>query len=129
MSTTLLNGILTVTGTAGNDWLQAEQLNGEVYVFENGLIGGGFGGIFPASSVTKVVFHGLDGHDTLVAHSSLAKPSDFWGGNGDDSMYGNIQPNYMFGAAGRDYMWAEGGNDSLAGGDGNDLIYAGTATT
>jgi Ca2+-binding RTX toxin-like protein len=125
MSTTLVNGILTVTGTAGNDWLQAEQLNGEVYVFENGLLGGGFGGIFNASSVTKVVFNGLDGHDTLVAHSSLLKPTDMFGGPGDDSMYGNAMPNYMYGADGRDYAWCEAGNDSVAGGEGNDLIYLG----
>ena len=65
MSTTLVNGILTVTGTAGNDRLEADELNGEVYVFENGLLGGGFGGIFPSSMVTKVVFHGMDGHDTM----------------------------------------------------------------
>ena len=125
MSTTLVNGILTVTGTAGNDRLEADMLNGEIYVIENGLLGGGFGGIFNASQVTKVVFHGMDGHDTMIAHPELARQADFWGGNGDDSMYGNIQPNYMFGAAGRDYCWAEGGNDSLAGGADNDLIYAG----
>src|SRR5687767_14221449 len=80
MSTTLVNGILTVTGGAGNDRLEADMYNGEVYVFENGLLGGGFGGIFPAAQVTKVVFHGLDGHDTMIAHRDLAKPSDFWGG-------------------------------------------------
>src|SRR5688500_11119097 len=125
MSTTLVNGILTVTGTAGNDQVDVDQLNGEIYVFENGLLGGGNGGIFLAQSVTKVVFHGFDGHDTMIAHPALAKPTDMFGGPGDDSMYGNWMPNYMFGGDGRDYAWVEGGNDSIAGGEGNDLIYLG----
>src|SRR5688572_28653964 len=105
MSTTLVNGILTVSGTAGNDKVDVDQLNGEIYVIENGLLGGGNGGIFLASQVTKVVFHGLDGHDTMIAHPALAKPTDMFGGPGDDSMYGNWMPNYMFGGDGRDYAW------------------------
>ena len=125
MSTTLLNGVITVTGTAGNDRVDLDQLNGEIYVIENGLLGGGNGGIFLAANVTKIVFNGLDGHDTMIAYPALAKPTDMFGGPGDDSMYGNAMPNYMFGGDGRDYAWCEGGNDSIAGGEGNDLIYLG----
>jgi hypothetical protein len=132
-SITLVNKVVTITGTDMNDVATVRiNLNGtptnssddKVVVT---LISGGakFGQPvkFPISSVKSISFHGLDGDDTFTNFTSL--PSTAFGGNGNDTLNGGAGRDDFNGGAGDDSLSGGKGNDFLDGGDGSDDINGG----
>ena len=58
----LKSGVLTVTGTLGNDNLKFAQVNGNIYIT-------GVAGSFKASKVSSIVVRLQDGNDSVSLHS------------------------------------------------------------
>ncbi|NKD85251.1 calcium-binding protein [Haematospirillum jordaniae] len=66
-----------------------------------------------------VAFVGGRSEDTLKNIESLE------GGDGDDALVGDDEPNYLCGGKGDDTLRGRGGNDDLHGGEGKDLLDGG----
>lgn len=73
---------------------------------------------FPAASVQKIMFSGLDGNDSFENRTSV--PSEAYGGNGDDQLIGGSGPDLLDGGKGQDSLEGRSGDDALAGGAGSD---------
>ncbi|WP_267874090.1 DUF4214 domain-containing protein [Massilia soli] len=100
-----------LTGTSGRDVLHGSDLAD--------TLDGGTGG---ADSL-----YGYGGNDHL---SGGDEPDDaagdkLYGGDGDDSLYGNAGRDALFGGSGDDRIFGGTGNDELRGDAGNDLLDGG----
>lgn len=104
----LFNGILTVTGTNGNDVITITQTGNTIQV-------GGQG--FNAALVNRVVVTAQGGDD--VVDDQSRKPTVIYGGFGNDFLYGR---------GGTDRIYGGAGNDRLVGGGGDDILYGGRGT-
>ena len=104
-TTSLVAGLLTVTGTAGEDRITVFQSGNEVVVQD------GTQEIYrSADPVTNVRVFGLGGNDKLRISPTFNRPVQIEGGDGNDKIV------------------AGGGAAVLLGNDGNDNIYGGPAT-
>lgn len=107
----LFNGVLTVTGTDGNDNIGISESGGYVRV---GTLS------FNSAAVTKVVVTGLGGDDVIRDDSS--KPSVIYGGLGDDWIYGGRGNDTIYGGHGEDVVYGGPGDDTIFGGAGEDAL-------
>ncbi|MFO0808696.1 MAG: hypothetical protein U0746_08755 [Gemmataceae bacterium] len=123
---TLTGGVLTVTGTAGNDRLAIRLTSGQLTV-------DGQSATFQASAVGRIVVDAGGGNDTVLL-SGIAAPAIIYGGNGNDTItggngndtiYGGNGVDTIDGGAGSDTLAGDYGNDSLSGGAGDDILYGG----
>lgn len=120
MSASVANGVLTITGTTGNDTILVRQQDAQTIRLEdNGVVSQ-----FADSAVNSIVINGLGGNDSLRARNftsggttlRLLEPVTINGGVGNDTIEG---------ADGNDVLIGEAGNDSISGGAGNDLLDGG----
>jgi Ca2+-binding RTX toxin-like protein len=112
----VVDGVLTVAGTLGNDTIvvvpqgkQAAQ-DTSVKVLLNGKSLGSFTG------VDSIMVFGVDGNDNVQLPGALKVPATLDGGAGNDRLKG---------AAGSDLLLGGDGNDSLNGHTGNDVLIGG----
>ncbi|MFO0811447.1 MAG: calcium-binding protein [Gemmataceae bacterium] len=108
----LANGVLTVTGTSGDDVISIVQTGNTIQTA---------GKSFAAVSVQKVVVNAGGGNDLIGVDSS--KPMVLNGEAGNDTIYGGIGNDTISGGTGNDWIDAGYGDDRLSGDDGNDTLH------
>jgi len=119
MSATLASGVLTVTGTAGNDRISVAPKGTDLNVLV-----GKTKSTFKAADVKSLVVKSLAGNDLIdLAKSPVAATVD--AGDGNDIVIGTAKADVVTAGKGNDYVFALAGNDTVTGGDGNDVISAG----
>lgn len=132
---TLSNSVLKIQGTQTADFVSLSRgANNQIFV----QTGQGLGlhlNVYDVTKVSKVVFYGRYGDDTLFVDAiGLKVPvyayggegSDLLqGGGGNDFLYGEGGHDTLSGAAGNDMLSGASGNDKLFGGDGNDRLFGG----
>jgi Ca2+-binding RTX toxin-like protein len=100
-------GIEVITGTAGNDTINASAASGA------GTFQGGGGDDSLLGGSGNEVLDGGSGNDTL------------YGGAGNDSLAGGAGDDLILGGDGNDTLQGDDGNDLLRGGAGNDTLAGG----
>ncbi len=130
----LKNGVLNIIGSSGNDVIVA-QLTSNPKKFSFTANGQSIG-TFAATDVKQIVLHGKAGDDTIHL-DGIAIPSNIYGDDGNDVIYGTATADRIMGGngndwinagAGNDVIYGDAGNDKLFGGDGNDYINGGAGT-
>ena len=120
------NGIVRVTGTAGNDTISLTRVGSDnVIVNDNGTAHE-----FDLDDVDQG-FHvfGEAGDDRITVGSGFAPfeiELDVRGGDGNDSIVGGNNIELFYGEAGNDTLRGNGLGDQLTGGSGNDIIDGGS---
>lgn len=126
LSATLVDGVLRVVGTRGDDEINVSLAAGNeqrIRIDLNKTLIS-----LPLAGVRRVVIHGRAGNDLLSAgHANEIMPLAVFvtGGPGDDQIYGSHNNDHIDGGDGNDEIYADDGNDTVFGGLGNDEIYAG----
>lgn len=112
LAATLNGGVLTITGTDGNDQIEVDlrddgTLKVEINTVEQS---------FDPAAVSKFVVNALAGNDHVEFNdrNPISIPAQVFAGLGRDTVEG---------ALGRDTIYGGGGNDSLDGEAGSDIIY------
>lgn len=128
ITTSVSRGVLTITGTEGNDHISVQQRDGGIYIHDGA---GNYISSRRLSVVGQVKVVGLGGNDVIdlgaLRGSAIVQlPGVVSGGNGDDRVYGGWGNDLLFGGTGNDRIYGHGGNDELQGGDGNDRLWAGS---
>jgi Ca2+-binding RTX toxin-like protein len=87
---------------------------------------------FAATSVKAIEFHGAQGDDRFINHTSIAAVAYggagddiLIGGTGTDELHGQEGHDTLSGRGGRDILFGQAGNDWLEGGAGDDLLHGG----
>ena len=136
LSATLTDGVLTVTGTDGNDaiGISLSKDGATITVSEAVVVEGEkptpTKTTFDAASVTSIVVDAGAGDDRVGAcrgrrgSSALTVPMTINGGDGNDRLEGAGGDDVVNGDAGDDHIGGGAGADSLNGGDGDDVIFA-----
>ncbi|MGN6626700.1 MAG: calcium-binding protein [Tepidisphaeraceae bacterium] len=116
------NGILSITGTSGDDSYSVSLYNrSQLQVGD-----GGRNQIFDGAKVRRISFAGLGGND-LITLGHVHVRAFLNGGSGDDSLSAAVgdAADTLVGGDGNDYLFGGGGNDSLDGGNGGDSMIGG----
>ena len=123
MTSVLASGVLTITGTTGNDSLYVSYMvAGNKINVNDGFTTKPFDGL----AVKKIVVIGKEGNDSLWVNSNIGTiPTSIDGGAGDDRLYTPEGNDTLVGGLGLDILNSGGGNDKLDGGDGNDQLNGG----
>src|SRR5258706_1363753 len=125
---TLTNGILSVTGTAGDDRIRISIIphlgisssRDKLAVKVNGTTT-----IFSDTPIQKIQINGLAGDDRIVVREVNIE-FDIDGGDGNDIIFGGSLNDLISGGAGDDTLRGKAGDDVLNGGAGNDRLYGGS---
>lgn len=142
LSATLAGGVLTVTGTAGNDNIQIrhgkDETTGAAQVVVIESVRPATKGETPAAptvtrfataSVTSIVVNAGDGNDRVWLKGNRRNPfavkATINGGLGNDRLAGGGGADVISGDAGNDVVDGGDGDDLLKGGDGNDRLNGG----
>jgi Ca2+-binding RTX toxin-like protein len=124
LSSTLADGVLTITGTANPDRVLVAAVRDRVYVVESTVTPGATGtrptvtttrNSYARADVDSVVANLGAGNDAIVVNDGFA----FFRRGGDPI------PATVNGEAGNDLIISGRGNDTINGGDGNDTVFAG----
>ena len=126
LSVSLSNGVLTVTGTSGDDFLEVQLRadTSEVRVNDNGSETE-----YPLSSVRRIVIDALAGNDDAGysgRDNGLDIPGLITGGDGNDTLEGGLSHDNISGGPGRDRIQGRTGRDTLTGGSGADFLEGGS---
>jgi Ca2+-binding RTX toxin-like protein len=121
MSAVLNNGLLTITGTEGNDRIEVDTAGGTVYVFENNILSRAF----PDVQVTTITVNALGGADYVKMWPSTTQRASINAGAGNDTVYASNSADTVYAGAGADRVEAGGGNDFISGEGDNDTLYGG----
>ena len=125
LTAALVDGVLTVNGTAGNDVLTlAQTADGKVKVV-TGEKKKAVTQTFDAALVTKVVIAAGRGNDRVTA-ATLKMPMSVNAGDGNDRVEAGMAADVVLGGAGNDTLLGAAGNDTLNGEAGNDALDGGT---
>jgi uncharacterized protein GlcG (DUF336 family) len=100
-------GLLTVSGTSGDDRITIFQSGTEIVIRD----GTSDTLRVSAAGITNILVLGFEGNDQLRVSPTLNLPVQFTGGSGNDKIVGG------------------GGNTVMLGGTGNDVLNAGVANT
>lgn len=143
LSATLVDGLLTVTGTSsgsehfGNDVIEvhyerAGRGSGDPFNLHVRL-NGNLIGQFAHNTVSRVRVFGLAGHDRIdlsgvtlpggFERGGLNVPAVVEGGAGNDTIIGGNESDTLLGGAGRDVIHGGRGADLIVGGAGNDKLH------
>ena len=151
LSSTLADGVLTITGTANADRVLVASIGERVYVVESTVTPGENGArptitttrnSFARADVHSIVANLGDGNDAMVVndlYSYFRRGSDpipatingeggndvIVGGRGNDTLNGGDGNDVILGRAGNDTINGGAGNDSLDGDGGDDTIDGG----
>jgi hypothetical protein len=101
----LSGGVLTVTGTSGNDFIRASITANVLTVKMNTLAALTFAN---ASAITRVVVNGNAGNDLIAMAASMNRPTSLNGGDGNDTIYGGSGTDVINGGAGTDAAFKSG---------------------
>ncbi|MFT3786297.1 MAG: choice-of-anchor D domain-containing protein [Tepidisphaeraceae bacterium] len=94
----LVNGVVTVNGTTGNDTIRASIASNILTLKMNTLVQ-----TYPnASSITRIVVNALAGNDLIVMAPSVNRPTSLLAGDGNDTIVGGTAANVIDGGAGTD---------------------------
>lgn len=129
VSAEVVDGVLTVTGGAGNDAIDVGCSGGDVVVNDRAPDTGRAS----CAELLRIVVRAQGGSDVVDLRSVL--PEDFGslrgtrvvGGSGYDTLYGSPFDDAMEGGDGDDDLYASAGTDALDGGGGNDDLRVDTA--
>ncbi|MFT3785808.1 MAG: SdrD B-like domain-containing protein [Tepidisphaeraceae bacterium] len=119
---TLLNGVLTVNGTANGDVISL-AISGANLVAKLGTQSL----TFSTTAIKSIAVNGLGGDDRVTLGTSVTtstRTAVVHGNSGNDVLVGGAGVESLFGDTGNDVLIGGGSNDSLDGGDGDDLIVA-----
>ena len=142
LSASVAAGVLTVTGTAGNDNIQIrngkDETTGAAQIVVIESVRPTTKGQTPvaptvsrfaAAEVTSIVINAGDGNDRVWLRGNRRSPftvkATINGGAGDDRLAGGAGNDTINGDAGNDRLDGGDGDDQLNGGDGNDRINGG----
>jgi Ca2+-binding RTX toxin-like protein len=121
---TVVNGVLTVNGTPGDDTILIGLVPGNPAT-ATVTINNTPQGTFPG--VSRVVAFGNAGNDTIRVTGRVAIPAELYGGDGNDTLQGGLGPNILDGGDGNDTLTGNGSRDVLVGGRGADTLNGGGA--
>lgn len=114
-------GTLLVSGSENDDEIVVERVNDRALVHS-----GGFEFEFDARQVRRMALYGGEGNDTMqIIRAEIGASALIDCGPGNDSAFGNNQPNIILGGAGNDSLFGLGGDDTIEGNTGNDSIEGG----
>jgi Ca2+-binding RTX toxin-like protein len=109
LAATLVDGVLTVVGTSGNDDLRVfAGANNDIIARTNVADQS-----FPRGDVTAITLDGFRGNDLIAISQKLKISATLTGSAGSDTLMGGGASDSINGST---------GNDSLLGGPGNDLL-------
>jgi Ca2+-binding RTX toxin-like protein len=143
-SATLSNGLLTVTGTGGDDTIEIFSralTDGSAKTDVVARINDVEEGQFDIDQVTQIRVDALGGNDSVALNSlrpriqdlspSIEKPvsvpAHIEGGAGSDTLWGGAGSDTLVGGSHSDLIAGGGGGDLISGGRGNDLLSVGTS--
>jgi Ca2+-binding RTX toxin-like protein len=121
LSSSLSNGLLTVTGTSGNDTISLTVSGSNIKVTQNGLPAAQFS----SGAVQKILVNASGGKDSVIVSGSITKPATLNGGAGNDTLNGGGGNDVINGGDGNDQLHGNGGKDALMGGAGDDDLDGG----
>lgn len=122
LSSSLVNGLLTVTGTSNKDTIALSLSGSNIKVAQNGTADK----LFATAAVQKILINALGNNDTVTVGPFVTKPATINGGGGNDSLFGGGGPDVLNGGDNNDQLHGGGGKDALHGGNGDDLLDGGT---
>ncbi|HZL33866.1 MAG TPA: calcium-binding protein [Tepidisphaeraceae bacterium] len=119
-------GVLSVTGTAGNDIIRlsidaADSSRLDVTI--NGVTTR-----YALSKLTGIRVTGGNGNDDIEVselNGPLTLPVTLLGGSGNDTLVGGSGNDYIQAGDGKNVLAGEAGNDTLIAGNGNDILLGG----
>jgi Ca2+-binding RTX toxin-like protein len=122
----LNNGVLRIDGTNTADTVSIYRYSADkIAVQTSGGLGFHFQ-TFDQAQVSKILFFGNYGDDTLFVDSiGIDKPIYAYGGTGNDLLQGGRGNDLLVGGQGNDTLSGAGGNDYLDGGSDNDRLFGG----
>ncbi len=112
LSSSLSNGLLTVTGTGSADTISLSVNGSKIKVTQTGASAKNF----TTNDVKKILIDAQGGNDTVTVSDSINKPCTISGGNGKDTITSG---------SGDDLIDGGDGNDQIKGGKGNDTLKGG----
>jgi Ca2+-binding RTX toxin-like protein len=124
LSVTLVEGVLSVEGTDGDDVITFSVDN---TVPETPALVVSVNGESTSNDlalVTSIQVDAGNGHDSVTL-GDVAIPATLLGGNGKDSLSGGAGDDVIEGGNGKDLLAGNGGNDALNGGNGKDNLSGG----
>ncbi len=123
LTTTLVNGVLTVVGTAaGEDIVVTYDSPNQLYrAYVNNVQEASY----DVALVTSVSVSGLAGHDEITMDWSGGVSASINGGDGNDTIIGSPENDTILGDLGGDSIYAMDGDDEIYCGDGNDVAFGG----
>src|SRR5688572_7007228 len=109
----LVNGVIHIRQTAGNDQAIVDPTPTGFAVYDNGARTE-----FTTAQVSgrAIIYFGMAGHDSFTNNSSLRAVA--YGGAGNDALVGGAGADALFGEQGHDSLHGRDGADTLKGGDG-----------
>lgn len=117
---------LFVNGTAGNDVIEIQSVNGDPLSYRILLNGAVVEQkTFAPAEERLVGADGLGGDDLITVDGLLDARALLTGGEGNDTIVGGSRYDIIHGNAGDDLIFGKGGGDSIGGGAGNDTIRGG----
>jgi ELWxxDGT repeat protein len=126
VASSLVKGVLQVSGTSGDDTILIRRRAKKTSMIE--VLVNGISHSYRFAGITQIRISAGDGDDAVGFDPSLGKwrfATRIDGGAGDDSLGGSVNADRISGGAGNDWISSGAGNDSLYGEAGNDRIFAG----
>lgn len=117
--TSVENGVLSVTGTGGDDDISVAVSGSDVVVVTRNSDSR----TFAAADVTAIRVDGFDGNDVIISDTALR--CSLYGGAGKDTLIGGGGSDLLSAGGGKDLLVGNAGKDRLRGGDGRDRLYGG----
>ena len=129
---TLINGVLKIVATNGNDTLQINKVGNQYQIVGSFLTPTVIR--YSVSQVQSIEIDMLAGNDHVNINDSVKIPvtvrggdgnDDIKGGGGNDLIYGGGGNDDIDAGSGNDVVYADAGNDEVKGGNGNDSLFGG----
>lgn len=125
LDATIIDGVLTVTGTGSGDRISIGLANGETQIHVTTgpleLAVPRQTEAFDVNEVMGISVSGGNGGDYLTVGAGLP-PVTMDGGGGTDVLNGSENDDFLFGGSGRDVIKGLGGSDFIRGGSGDDYL-------
>lgn len=115
VTATMDNGVVTITGTPGNDQVLVTQ-TGDTLTVSSGSASWSF------RAVTRIVAFMGEGDDVVRVDRTVTVPTELHGQGGNDTLIGGAGYNILDGGLGNDSLIGGPGGNTLDGGEGNDTL-------
>lgn len=123
MSASLVNGVLTVGGTAGSDAITVSKPDADTVLVRISTTGEARR--FAAAAVDSIDLRCGGGNDVVTVGLGLTVNTTIRGGGGHDTIHGGGGDDTVLGSHGNDRIRGRGGNDDLRGEWGSDDLRGG----